>query len=366
VADDGTSGGIPPLQPPPARVDNPVVRIRAVAVALVALASGGALALGPANGRPFVDHAVYLRTVSAMRGGAAYYPAMDGALRDVIGPAGTVRAFRLPTVFWAWAQLPGRTWIWVGFVAVCALTGLLAVRLGRHALAGPLVTVALLAAGFGLPLPGRGGRVDQWTLVEIWVAPLVVGTALAWSRRRDGLAALLAAAAFCVRETTGLLLVGGLLAAWRTGRRRTPWIVGLLAAGAVTLLHAHAAGPFLAGPGSGAETPLLGTGRPWFVPTMTGAGLPLGVVLGPVLWVAAVAHARHGPGHEDRAVGALHLWLPLLGLVLRRDYWGLLVLPLVLVWGVDEIAARVEAWRAPRRTSRRPAVAGLAAPEPAQ
>jgi hypothetical protein len=198
----------------------------------------------------------------------------------------------------------------------------------------------------------------------------VVGTALAWKHRRDGLAAGLAAAAFCVRETTGLLLVGGLLAAWRTGRRRTPWVVGIVAAGIVTLLHAHAAGPFLAGPGQGAETPLLGTGRPWFVPTMMGGGLPLGAVLGPVLWLAAMAHVRRGPGrfpgHEDRAVATLHLWLPLLGLVLRRDYWGLLVLPLVLVWGVDEIAARVHDWRA-RRTAAGPveAARGLTAPEPA-
>jgi hypothetical protein len=315
-----------------------------VAVALVALACGGAAALGSAGGRPFVDHVVYLRTVRAMRAGLDYYPAMDRALRDTIGPAATTRAFRLPTIFWAWAQLPGRTWIWIGFLAVCGLTGLLALRLSRHALVGPLVTAALLVAGLGLPRLGHGGRVDQWTLVELWVAPLVVGAVLAWTRRRDGLAAGLALAAFCVRETAAGLLVGGLIAAWRTGRRRAPWIVGLVAAAAVTVLHAHAAHPFLAGPGQGAETPLLGTGRPWFVLTMMGGGLPYGAVWGPVLWLAALAHLRRDPA---RTMAAVHLLVPLLGIILRRDYWGLMVLPLVLAWGVDELVERWRAWRSP-------------------
>jgi hypothetical protein len=320
------------------------VRIRALAVALVVLACGGAAALGSAGGRPFVDHVVYLRTVRSMRAGSGYYAAMDRALRDTIGPAATTRAFRLPTLFWAWAQLPGRTWIWVGFLVLCGLTGLLARRLSRHALVAPLVTVALLAAGLGIPRPGQGGRVDQWTLVELWVAPLVVGAVVAWTRRRDGLAAALAVAACCVRETTALLLVGGLVAAWRTGRRRTPWIVGLVAALVVTALHAHAAHPFLAPAGQGAETPLLGTGRPWFVLTMMGGGLPYGAVWGPVLWLAALAHARRDPA---RWMALPHLLLPLLGLVLRRDYWGLVTLPLVLAWGVDELVERWQGWRNP-------------------
>jgi hypothetical protein len=334
----------------------PDVRIRALAVALVALACGGAAALGSAGGRPFVDHVVYLRTVRSMRDGHGYYAAMDRALRDTIGPAATTRAFRLPTLFWAWAQLPGRTWIWIGFLALCGLGGLLALRLSRHALVAPLVTVALLAAGLGIPRLGHGGRVDQWTLVELWVAPLVVGAVVAGTRRRDGLAAALATAAFCVRETTALLLVGGLVAAWRTGRRRTPWILGLVAAAIVTALHAHAAHPFLAPPGQGTETPLLGTGRPWFVLTMMGGGLPYGALWGPVLWLAAVVHARRDPA---RWMALPHLLLPLLGLLLRRDYWGLVTLPLVLAWGVDELADRWRAWRTGDASE-----AAVPAPEP--
>jgi hypothetical protein len=334
------------------------VRIRAVAVALVALACGGAAALGSAGGRPFVDHVVYLRTVRSMHGGLGYYPAMDRALRSVIGPAATTRAFRLPTLFWAWAALPGRSWIWAGFLLVAAVTGLLAGRLSRHALVAPLVTAALLADGLGIPRPGHGGRVDQWTLVELWVAPLVVGAVLAWTRRRDGLAAALAVAAFAVRETTGLLLVGGLVAAWRDGRRRWPWLVGIAGAAALTVVHAHAAHPFLAPPGQGAETPLLGTGRPWFVLTMAGSGLPYGAVWGPLLWVAALAHVRRDPA---RAMAGLHLLVPLLGIVLRRDYWGVIVLPLVLAWGVDELVERGRAWRPPVPPAPAPAPARVAA-----
>ena len=47
-----------------------------------------------------IDHRTYLATVHLMRAGHGYYASMNRALRTLIGPAATPRAFRMPTIFW--------------------------------------------------------------------------------------------------------------------------------------------------------------------------------------------------------------------------------------------------------------------------
>src|SRR5205085_1844133 len=71
----------------------------------------------------------------------------------------------------------------------------------------------------------------------------------------------------------------------------------------------------------------------WSALQMSGAWLPAGVVLGPVLLALTIRYLR--------VVGRLWLVLPLLalllsGLLVHRVEWGMLVVPFTLALGVDE------------------------------
>jgi hypothetical protein len=332
------------------------VNRRVLAVVLIGVACAAFLGTGGPAERQMIDHHVNVRTVAEIRAGASYYPAMDDALREAYGPSETVRAFRMPTLFWLWSLLPNDFLVWTAFVAAAGGAGLLTMRLTRFPLLGPLLTLLLLATG---RLREASGWVDQWTTVELWGAGLVAAVAVLWQRGRYAGAAAVALAAVLVRETTGGLLVGGLVGAWLLRRHRPAWTAAVVVAAGLYLLHAHEVTPWLVGRGEGAETPLLGTGG-WRSPlAMMGFGLPLGSVVGPPLWCAAVWEARrrrHWPV-------LVHLMLPACGLLLDRPYWGALTLPLVLAFGADGLGDLARAARR-RLVGRLPADADVAAPEP--
>ena len=106
-------------------------------------------------------------------------------------------------------------------------------------------------------------------------------------------------------------------------------------------MHSHLAHPYLVAHGKGVELPLLGTGGPGSVATMMGFALPLGVVVGPILWSAAVVHCWRRA--EVLALGLLVV--PLTGVLIARPYWGLVSLPAVVVFGTEGIADLVGVFR---------------------
>lgn len=77
-----------------------------VAVFIIALGLGYGWVAPAESQTEMIDHHAFMRTVSLMRYGTDYYAAMDRALREVCGPVESVRAFRLPTLFWFWQLLP--------------------------------------------------------------------------------------------------------------------------------------------------------------------------------------------------------------------------------------------------------------------
>jgi hypothetical protein len=298
-----------------------------------------------------VDHAVYLSTVHLMRRGSGYYAAMDRALRAFIGPAATPRAFRPPTIFFFWRLLPSDRVIWTVLVV---LVGLASIGLGR------VVRVRWIA-----PVLASYYLYNAWnkfTLVEMWGCVIVVGAVVAWTRGYRTLAVVLGTVAALVRETTLPFLAGGLIAAHRFKQRRWPWLLGLAISAAAFALESHAAGHYLVAHGT--ESPLLGTGRPPFsVARWMGFGLPLGPLVGPVLWVVAglallgelprVKGPRRWvppPGFDELLLP--YLALPILGFLVTRDYWGVLVVPFTLALSAMVVDQQVRAfWQSRAATS---------------
>lgn len=112
------------------------------------------------------------------------------------------------------------------------------------------------------------------------------------------------------------------------------------AVAAVVAGHALLAGPHLAERGT--EAPLLGTGGVDRVFTMAGVGLPGPDVVAVLLWAIALWWVLRD--RDLRSFVAPLLLLPVVGLFVGRDYWGLLVVPLELVAAgevMTMLAARV-------------------------
>jgi hypothetical protein len=295
--------------------------------------------LGWARGREAIDHHIDLRTVALMRRGSGYYTAMNHAMLEVgHAPVDEVRAFRMPTMFMVWRYLPNDHAIWLLFVAMVLMTGLMMLRLTRLAFVPPLLALVLLATG---KRRVGSGWIDQFAVVELWAAPLNVGALLAWKEKRSARAAWLALAAVAVRELSAGLLIGGLIASLRTGRARVHWITVCALSAVLYFVHSGLAHPFLVAHGKGVELPLLHTGGVGALVDMMGFGLPLGVVVGPVLWIAAVTQCVRK--RNELALGLLAV--PLTGILIARPYWGLISLPAVLVFGSEGC---VDAWSAVR------------------
>lgn len=290
----------------------------------------------PAKGREFfVDHVINRQTVDAMRSGEGYYEAMDDALREHVGPASSVRAFRMPTAFLVWRWLPGAHARWLVYVAMVLVVCACLVSATTAPWIVPGVALHLLR--FGRP-HDAAGWIDQYLLVELWTLPAIAGAFLAWRRGRPALAAVLAVVATAVRELAALLVVGLVIGAVFRSSRRRPAVVAVAAVVVLVVAHAVFAGPQLADRGT--EAPLLGTGGLDRVFTMAGVGLPRPDVVGGIVWVVALWWVFHD--HDLRPFLAPLLLLPAIGLFVGRDYWGLLVVPLELV-AAGEVAAMLAA-----------------------
>lgn len=299
----------------------------------------GYAALGWANGSQAIDHHIDLRTVALMRHGVGYYDAMNRAMREVgHAPVDEVRAFRMPTVFLVWRWLPDERAIWLLFVALVVLTATMTFRLTRFELVAPALALVLLATG---KLRTGSGWVDQFAVVELWVAPASVGALLAWKREQRALAAWLAFLAFAIRELAGGLLVVGLIISLQRRKARAHWIAACAAAAVVYVAHGELAGRYLVAHGKGVELPLVGTGGAGAVVAMMGFGLPIGVVVGPVLWSAAVY--RCCTARSYLALGLLAV--PISGVLIARPYWGLVSLPAVVIFGTEGVADVVTSLR---------------------
>jgi hypothetical protein len=322
---------VPPGVPPDTRRDAEIDRGLLARLCLGAVALGYAI-LGWSNGRQAIDHHIGLRTVALMRHGLGYYDAMNRAMREVgHGPVDEVRAFRMPTVFLLWRWLPDDRAIWLLFVALVVLTATMTFRLTRFEFVAPALALVLFATA---KLRTGSGWLDQFAIVELWVAPASVGALLAWKREKRALAAWLAFLAFAIRELAGGMLVVGLIVSLRSRRARTHWIAACAAASFLYLVHGDLAGRYLVAHGKGVERPLVGTGGPGAVVAMMGFALPLGVVVGPVLWSAAVYRCC-----QVRSYLVLGLLaVPISGVLISRPYWGLVSLPAVVIFGTEGVA----------------------------
>src|SRR5436305_1973619 len=158
--------------------------------------------VGPSSQRD-VDLETYQDTVLLMRSGQGYYEAMTEGLRATVGPASTVRAYRLPTVFWVW-RTPGM-FSWPATFAMLVATSLLVAFASD-----PLVGIVCL---LWLATVAHPVGAEQWAFVEFWALPWVIGAMLAIRAGRYGLACVLAFGVATIRELCVLLLIGGAIAA---------------------------------------------------------------------------------------------------------------------------------------------------------
>lgn len=283
-----------------------------------------------------IDHALFTEAVDEMRSGSGYYQAMEDAFAVVYGPeraelTESVRGFRPPTTFLLWRLLPNERAIWLLFVAVAAVCGILASQLAAQPIAGVVVTAYLLAVGM---LNVNGTWTAQFAATELWAIPFMLGAVLAIRRERWWLAAGLGLAAVAIRETSATLLLAGLGLALLGRVPWKPWVTSAVAAGGLYAGHAALAGPFIE-PGLAAALPSRAE-IPGSLLRIVGFGLPAGPVIGLVLWLIAGWFVWRTQKHPLLLLS--YLSLPLIGLVLERHYWGILVVPFTLIWGIDGLS----------------------------
>jgi len=72
---------------------------------------------------------------------------------------------------------------------------------------------------------------------------------------------------------------------------------------------------------------------------MMGVGLPRPTILGPLIWVLAVA--RLATDRELRLLFLFYVTLPLTGFLVGRDYWGYLVVPFAILWAGEAVAGLI-------------------------
>jgi hypothetical protein len=271
-----------------------------------------------------LDHTAFLRALEAMHRGRGFYDAYVAGCQASGIRLDHVRGFRQPWLLLALRPLP-LGWLRPTFaVVVVGIGGALTSALSRRAIAGPIVASYLATVGIL-------GRVDAWMLFELWAVPLLLASLLARQRRHPVLAVTLGVAACLVRETATLLLLGYCIDALLRRDRREA-LLALRAMGvAVSAFVVHlviAAGHTVP---TGNEATLAGTGSPGAVLRMVSAFplVSMGALdaLGALLWVAALVVLV-----RSRLRPALPLaLLPVLGLLVDRPYWGILVVPIVVV-----------------------------------
>lgn len=274
----------------------PVISATVLGIVLVALLGGVAAFRSNLETQRDVDEILHRTTVQAMRDGAGYYDAMDGALvaKQGVGPS-SVLIIRPPAAFLLWRAFPVDVLPWAG-LAVLLASGVLSVLLAR---AGPPWAPA-----------ATGGLSGFWIVhfaphlylhSEVWAAPLVLGALLAARRDRQAVAAGLALAAVLIRELAVILLLTGLVLALLDRRGRRWWVGAAGLAAGYYGVHLALARPYVdpAGtqPGYGIESvsAFLFAVSPGSEPvaSLIGVGaLLLGLVGLGVAWRTADAAAR--------------------------------------------------------------------------
>ena len=317
----------------PAPVEAAVVRARRLVVALSGLLSVAYLAFTDAGPSGHADHFNYLRTVQHMQDGQGYYPAMRQAFLDGGVTLGRARAFRLPTIFWLWRWIP-ESLLYATFLLVVVVgTTWLMVRITNHPWAALPVALYLASAG----RLANTAVSELWLLVEFWSVPALAGGVLAWERGRDGLSAGCFLLAALLREVSAPLLCSGLLVAHLRGRTRRPWLVALGVFSITFAVHLVIAQRYVVTPGNDAD--LVGTGNaPWSVFGMATFPLPGATAL----WLIPFALGLYQAWRRDLLLLLAPVFgLPILGLVVDRPYWGIVVVPFTLLLAGELVAERI-------------------------
>jgi hypothetical protein len=308
-----------------------VGRIRGVEVWLT-VALLGAFTVGAANAIPtneyvFIDQRAFRDVHLRMQAGAGYYDAFRDAYAAMGIRIGEFRSYRQPWLFLAWRAVPDHL-LQPLFFAVCVLgAGLAALLVAQR----PLLA---LAPAVWLAVAGNHMNADGWLLSEVWTAPLVILACGAWLRGRHGATSAASTAAFLIREITAPLLLAFAFVQWRRGRPVRPYVVGIATSAVLYAAHVVVTLGYLNPPGNEAQT--VGSGRMLSLGGMTAYGVALlPVAVGLAIWVVGLVRLWRSP---LRPVVALAL-LPLAGVAIGRDYWGLTFMPLLssLVLGVAEV-----------------------------
>lgn len=323
----------------PRAANNRTRELRVVTAVAIVIICGAYVWYAPATpNAEMIDHRLYRLTVEAMRDSGGYYESMDAAFAVVYGSERgalieNVRAYRMPTSFYLFAMLPNDRTVWYLFVGLAGVAGVVASHLVKRPPIGIGVTAYLLSLGM---LQFEGGWSAQFMTIELWAVAPLLGAVLAVQHRRWWPAAILALTAMLIRETAATVLIAGAVMAGLGKVPRKPWLVASALAGVGYLAHALAVMPHI-DPGGG-ESLLQEVVSVLSVPQMTGFGLPWMLVTGPVLWLFAVRYAI--VEHHHWPITVAPLALPLAGLVIDREYWGILVVPFVVLWGVDRVIDR--------------------------
>jgi hypothetical protein len=258
------------------------------------------------------DLAIYSQTVSEMKSGAGYYQAMYDALSRTNGAPSEARSYRLPTVFLLW-RYTGLTWAIVLLVIIASGWE---VALLSNPVFG-VFTAAYLAI---IAVPPGVPALYGW--IEYWALPFVLAAMLSIRRDRWAFAAVCILMAALVRETVAPLFLSGALAAWLAHRSVRPWLLSLVAWTAFLYWHLQ---QVRLSP-NGQEMRLVGTGGFGSMIDMMSPALGL---LGAAVVCYAIWHGRFTA--EWWLTLPLLVGIPLSGLVVSRDYWGILVFPVALV-----------------------------------
>lgn len=275
----------------------------------------------PTPRRVLLDQQAFAETVDRMRAGTGYYDAIARSFAERDTALGSIGGFRMPTPFVIWRWIPEDSLYGAFVVVVVLATTWLMLWMTRYPLVVAPVTLYMLWVSYG--------EFESWLHPEWWVLPIITGALLAHERGRPVLAAALATGACLIREIAVLLVLGGLLHAWRHRQAIGAWLGAVAVSAAAFATHALVASGHVAE--QSGEMGRLGTGEPpRTILTMSGFRLPL--VLGLVIWILTfVALRRRG---EVLLAGPLAL-LPLAGIAVNRPYWGMVVTPLFLVWTLD-------------------------------
>ncbi|MEX2654974.1 MAG: hypothetical protein WD532_08100 [Acidimicrobiia bacterium] len=306
--------------------------VTAVAIAVVCV---GYVIAAPQPTAEMIDHRLYRFVLDGMKSGEGYYSAMTAALDGLYGTeraelTQNVRAYRMPTIFVLLSFVPNEQWIWGLFVAVVGLAGIGASRLAARPYLGVLVFGYLLSIGM---LVEGGVRNAQFLTTELWAVPVLLWSVAMAIRERWWPAALLALFAVLIRETAAPLLMAGVVMAVVGRLPWKPWLTAGIAAVAAYAAHAATVLKWIdrdVGT-SIAQEP----SSPQVILDIVEFGLPAATVLGLTLWLLAVAHVWKQ--NRARSLLIAPLLLPFAGLLIDREYWGILVVPFTIVWGVDQI-----------------------------